>query len=366
MKIPQCNPGDANIAQRDELIAAMTQVLDSGWFILGDKVKCFEKQFADFCGTSFALGVASGTDALELALRALDLPSGARIATVSHTASATGAAIQRAGFEPVFVDIDADTFTMSPEALRETLMKINNIKAVVVVHLYGHPANMPEILNITEKFKVPVIEDCAQAHGASIAGKPVGSWGVMGCFSFYPTKNLGAIGDGGALVTSDKDIYEHLLCLRQYGWRERFDSRECGINSRLDELQAAILSVKLKTLESNNKRRREIAARYYDGLKDLSLKLPEIKKNCVHVFHQFVICLNRRNELKNFLDKRDVSTAIHYPKALHTQGAFQECQYLSLSNTEEKLPEILSLPMYPELTDSMIDIVIEKIHEFYK
>lgn len=364
MKIVQCDPGAANLTRRDEIIAAMTEVVDSGWFILGNKVKKFEAEFAAFCGTSHALGVASGTDALELALRALDLPPGAKVATVSHTASATGAAIQRAGFEAVFVDIDADTFTMSPESLQATLNETDGIEAVIAVHLYGHPANLPEILKITRFRNIPLIEDCAQAHGASIDGKPVGSWGVMGCFSFYPTKNLGAIGDGGAIVTSDAAVYEHLLSLRQYGWKERFVSSERGINSRLDELQAAVLSVKLQDLQQSNTRRREIADIYTAGLKDLNLILPQTKPNCVHAFHQYVIQSGRRDELKAFLASRGVGTAIHYPQALHTQPAFAGCRYLSLKNTEAQLKAILSLPMYAELSDEMLNEVVAVLRDF--
>ena len=364
MKIIQCNPGAANLARRDEIIAAMTEVVDSGWFILGNKVKKFEAEFADFCEADYALGVASGTDALELALHALNLAPGAKVATVSHTASATGAAIQRAGFEAVFVDIDTDTFTMSPEALKATLNEISGIEAVIAVHLYGHPANLPEILKITRTRNIPLIEDCAQAHGASIGGKTVGSWGIMGCFSFYPTKNLGAIGDGGAIVTSDAAVYEHLVSLRQYGWKERFISSERGINSRLDELQAAVLSLKLKDLKQSNARRRQIADIYTAGLKNMPLILPQTKPGCTHAFHQYVIQSDRRDELKSFLASRSIATAIHYPHALHTQPAFAGCQHLSLKNTEAQLKTILSLPMYPELSSEMLNEVIMAVREF--
>lgn len=365
MKVPQCNPGAANIKQRDKILEVMTNVLDSGWYILGKQVRTFETEFARFCGSSFCLGVASGTDALELALRALNLPPDAKIATVAFTASATGAAIRRAGLSPVFVDIDENSFTMSPEALIKTLARIKGIKAVIPVHLYGHPADMVEILNISKEYELPVIEDCAQAHGAEILDRRVGTWGIMGCFSFYPTKNLGGIGDGGAITTSDAKLHEHLGALRQYGWHERFISSENGINSRLDELQAAILSIKLEQLENDNIRRREIAEIYNVNLKALPLALPTLRDDCCHVYHQYVIQCDKRDALMKHMEKNGIGCSIHYPQALHTQPAFTDCEYLDLENTETKLKTILSLPMYPELTDVMVEETIIAARKFF-
>lgn len=366
MKILQCNPGASNFCIKDEILAAVSEVIDSGWYILGQKVKDFEKEFADFCNTSYALGVGNGTDALELALRSLSLPAGAKVATVSLTASATGAAIQRAGNVPYWVDIDAETLTMKPEALYDTIEKCPDIKAIIPVHLYGSPAAMPEIIEIAEAKSIPVIEDCAQAHGAKINQKEVGSWGVCGCFSFYPTKNLGAIGDGGALVTSNSKLYEDALSLRQYGWKKRFYSEEKGINSRLDELQAAVLSVKLKKLEKDNIARRRIASMYDDGFKDLAMELPCQSSGNFNVYHQYVIRTNKRDQLQEFLRSNNVMSAVHYPYGLHEQKAFQECSSLDLSNTNKVIKNILSLPMYPEMSDNDVYYVIETVTKFFK
>ncbi|MCP3964752.1 MAG: DegT/DnrJ/EryC1/StrS family aminotransferase [Lentisphaerae bacterium] len=366
MSIPQCSPFASYEADKEKINDAVLNVLKSGWYILGKEVKAFEKEFAAFCETDFSVGVANGTDAVELALRGLNLPPKSKIAIVSHTASATGAAIHRAGMQPVFVDIDKDSYTMCPLSLEKALLEIPDIKAIISVHLYGHPANMPEIMRIAEKFKVFVIEDCAQAHGAKVDGKRIGSIGVCGCFSFYPTKNLGAIGDGGAVTASSTEIQQQLITLRQYGWKERFVSSEQGINSRLDEIQAALLRVKLASLDAANKRRAEIAAMYNEGLKGLPLSLPKVKNNCVHVYHQYVITLDQRNELKDFLGRFDISTAIHYVKPLHEQPAFASCESVSLCQTESFVKRILSLPMYPEMTDEMVSEVIKVIKKFYK
>ena len=269
--IPQANPKAGYLALKTEIDAAIHRVMESGWYILGGEVREFEKEFAAYVGMPHAVGVASGTDALELALRGFKIGSGDLVFTVSHTAVATVAAIERCGATPVLIDIDPQTFTISPDQLEQTAKELSQtprfakcLKAIIPVHLYGHPADLPAILDIARKYGMVVIEDCAQAHGAKLQNRMVGSWGDIGAFSFYPTKNLGCFGDGGMLVCKDLKIAERVRALREYGWQERYLSSFPGINSRLDELQAAILRVKLAKLDENNQRRREIAG-IYDG-----------------------------------------------------------------------------------------------------
>lgn len=348
--IPQSNPKASYLAHKQEIDEAVSRVLESGWYILGKEVEAFEAEFADYLDVEHAIGVASGTDAIELALRALGVGIGDAVATVSHTAVATVAAILRCGAEPRFIDV-GEYFTMNPESLAEVLGLCPNIKAVVVVHLYGQMADMPVILESAKKHNVMVIEDCAQAHGASLKGKKAGSWGDIGCFSFYPTKNLGALGDAGAVVTKDDKLAEHVRILRQYGWRKRYISDEQGVNSRLDEIQAAVLRVKLKHLDSDNDKRREVTVSYREYLKDTPMQLPKENPCIKHVYHQFVIQSPKRDLLAERLRAAGVATAIHYPAAVHQQPAYSRSVYcpLDLVVTEKIIPMILSLPMFPEL-----------------
>lgn len=351
--IPQCNPKASYLAHRLEIDAAIARVLESGWYILGKEVACFEEEFADYIGVSHAVGVANGTDGIELALRVCGVSYGDIVATVSHTAVATVSAISRAGGTPVFVDIGED-FLMSSASLAEVLKAMSPCKpkAIIVVHLYGQVADMPAILKLANQHDIKVIEDCAQAHGASLQGRKAGAWGAMGCFSFYPTKNLGALGDGGAVVTSDHELAEHIRALRQYGWRRRYISDEEGVNSRLDELQAAILCLKLKYLDTDNQRRREIAAVYRRDLQDAPISLPDLNTEGEHVYHQFVIQSNHRDLLADRLKVSGVATAIHYPAAVHQQAAYSNKAYshIALPITEKIIPRILSLPIFPEMT----------------
>ncbi len=360
--ILQCNPKAGYFAHKKEIDEAVSKVLNSGWYILGDECLAFENEFSKFNQTDFALGVASGTDALELALRALGVVAGDQVITVSHTAVATVSAISRVGAEPVFVDI-LDDYTLDPEQL-EVILRKTKAKAVIVVHLYGQPADMDLIMPIARQFNVPVIEDCAQAHGALFNGKKVGSFGIAGCFSFYPTKNLGAIGDGGMLVTSNKDVYEAAKVIRQYGWKERYISEVQGINSRLDELQAAILRIKLKYLEQSNLQRQKIARFYFDNLSDTHLFLPAKKSVSEHVFHQFVVRTENRDFLKSVLSEKKIGTAVHYPKPVHQQPAYKNPKFcpLPLVNTEGLCSQILSLPMYPELSDNEVAVVCDAVN----
>jgi dTDP-4-amino-4,6-dideoxygalactose transaminase len=362
----QANPKAGYLNRKYEIDVAIRNVLNSGWYILGQEVESFEQEFASYIGASFGIGVASGTDAIEIALRSLDIGHRDLVFTVSHTAVATIAAIERCGATPVLVDIEDSTFTMDPSHLDHTIKSIKNNtlstkgrpKAIIPVHLYGHPVEMAAIMDIAKKYDLYVIEDCAQAHGAEISGRKVGSFGQMAAFSFYPTKNLGAFGDGGIVVTSDGELQRKLLSLRQYGWKERYVSSTPGINSRLDEIQAAILRVKLRYLEESNKRRIHIAKIYGRLLENTFFQLPRgVGEKARHVYHQYVIRAKNRHEVRAYLQENGVGSAIHYPVPIHLQPAYHGHISISLDgllHTERVCREILSLPMYPELRDEQI------------
>ena len=359
------------LAHRESIDAAIRRVLDSGWYILGQEVTAFEREFAEFLGAAHAIGVANGTDAIELALRALGIGAGDTVLTVSHTAVATVAAIERTGAEPLLVDIAPDSFTLDPARLEAAILASagRRLKAVVVVHLYGHPADLPAILAVAKAHGLRVIEDCAQAHGAMLDGRKAGTWGDLAAFSFYPTKNLSAIGDGGAVVTSDLALAARISELRQYGWRERYISAVPGVNSRLDELQAAILRVKLRALSTENARRRELAHLYSTGLAATPLRLPRVRENAEHVFHQYVVRTARRDALLQHLQARGIPAGIHYPQPVHLQSAYAGRIALGaggLPETERACREILSLPMHPQLSDEAAARVVEEISRFHQ
>lgn len=359
--IPQSNPKAGYLAHREAIDAAMARIMQSGWYILGDEVKAFEQAFAGFHGAQWGIGVANGTDAVELALRACGVGAGDYVATVSHTAVATVSAIARIGAQPLFADIDPERYTMDPQSLRELLEGSGKllIKAVVVVHLYGQPADMREILALAKAHGCPVIEDCAQAHGARLHGRSVGTWGDLGCFSFYPTKNLGAFGDGGIIIGNSPERQQELRALREYGWQTRYVSNGVGFNSRLDELQAAILLTKLPYLEQDNARRQHIAQRYDEALSGL-VETPLRSADLSHVYHQYVIRTDGREQLRAALQAEGVGTLVHYPLPVHKQPAFTDPAYrpVPLFNTEAACEGILSLPMYPELSDADVEAVI--------
>lgn len=361
--IPQCNPKASFGACRVEIKEAIDSVLDSGWYILGKKVAEFENAFASFLGARHGLGVASGTDAIELALRACGVKKGDHVITVSHTAVATVAAIERAGAVPVFADIEPGSNTMSPESVKELIRSSDfSYKAIIPVHLYGHPARMDELLMIAKENALFVIEDCAQAHGAMIDDKKIGTFGDIGCFSFYPTKNLGAIGDGGAIVTDQPELFQKARVLQQYGWQERYISAVPGINSRLDEIQAAILNIKLPLLGENNRSRREIARSYTNAFSSREkLTTPCERSGCYHVYHQYVIKLSQRDRFQAYLEGNGVKTAVHYPRPVHLQPAYANriSQIVSLSTTEDIARQVISLPMYPEMNALQVEKVIE-------
>jgi dTDP-4-amino-4,6-dideoxygalactose transaminase len=361
----QNNPKLGYTAQSEQIDTVIKRVLDSGKYILDNEVESFEKEFARYLGVSYAIGVASGTDAIELALRSLHIGWGDTVVTVSNTALATVAAIMRTGAQPLFVDIDPKTYTMSPESF-EGLMKklLKKPKAVIPVHLYGHPADIATIQSIANSYGIYVIEDCAQAHGATINGRKVGGLGHVSAFSFYPTKNLGAYGDAGCVVTNDKCLAENLYSLRQYGCICNGDIITYGINSRLDELQAAILRVKLENLDIQNRKRIECAYRYSNSLSSIhEIDVPYVNNGAQHVFHQYVIRVRHRDLLKQKLLEYNIETKIHYPIPIHKQSAYvrQWTPHISLDITERIASEILSLPMYPEMSEETIQYVVEVI-----
>ncbi len=361
--IRQTDPGAFVRRHRGELLAALERVLDSGWYVLGAEVESFEREFGVQFGLSHTAGVANGTDAVAVALRALGIGHGARVATVSHTAVATVAGIEMTGASPVFVDIDPVSYTMDPQALAAALSKSGPIDAVVVVHLYGHPADLPAILPLTKSLGIPLIEDCAQAHGARIGGRFVGGMGEAAAFSFYPTKNVGAIGDAGLVATSDENVAVRLKMLREYGWKDRI-SQAPGVNSRLDELQAAILRVGLRHLEAGNRRRAEIAAAYDRGLARSGLVLPTQRIGTTHAYHQYVVRLGDRDGLRSRLEKQNIATNIHYPVPVHCQPAYRDRCCIGpagLDASEAAAREVLSLPVYPELDDEAVARVIDAV-----
>ena len=358
------NPGVQYQAYREEIDLAIKRVLESGWYILGDELGNFELEFSDYIGTQHAVGVASGTDALYLSLVACGIGSGDEVITVSHTAVATVAAIELAGAVPVLVDIEPNFYTLNPVCLESALS--DKTKAIIPVHLYGQSASLGDILEFAEKHQLYVIEDCAQAHGAKYQKQKLGTYGDLACFSFYPTKNLGAMGDAGAVVTNNSELAETIGSLREYGWDEKRISVAKGNNSRLDELQAAILRVKLRHLEEGNTARKNIARDYNRGLEGLGFGLPRVNKSNDHVYHLYVIRCRERDKLRQYLRDRGVAAGIHYPIPIHLQPAYLgrlRCAG-KLTETEKAAAEILSLPIYPELDQADIELIIQTMKAF--
>jgi dTDP-4-amino-4,6-dideoxygalactose transaminase len=366
--IPQSSPGRDYRRHQAEIDAAVRRTLDSGWYILGNEVRAFEAEFSAYLGLGEGVGVGNGTDAVELSLRALGVGPGDAVYTVSHTAVATVVGVERTGATPVLVDVDEATYTMDPASLAEAIAADprpggGRPKAVVVVHLYGQIADMTEIMRIARAAGLLVVEDCAQAHGARRDGRIAGTCGDIAAFSFYPTKNLGALGDGGLVATDDASLAARVRELRQYGWRDRYVSATTGMNSRLDELQAAVLRAKLAHLDEDNARRREIAARYDAGLGESAVGIPAVTQGVEHAFHQYVVRSSHREALMASLRDRDISTAIHYPVPVHLQPAYagRLPQPAGLAVTERVVSEIVSLPMFPSLSDEEVERVIQAV-----
>lgn len=340
------NPPAQFQAHSQEIMEAITRVCKKGPYILGPEVESFENEFAAYHTAKYCVGVGSGTDALSLTMKAFGIGHGDEVITVSHTALATAAAIVMTGATPVLTDIEADYYTMDPLKLEAAITP--QTKAIIPVHLYGQPCNMDSIMEIAVKHNLIVIEDCAQAHGAVYKGKKVGTMGHAGCFSFYPTKNLGAIGDGGGVITNDHDIQNRLRRLRQYGWDQERISQEPGVVSRLDELQAAILRVKLQYLDEDNDKRRSIAQTYFSSLKSLALDFPSIRQDCDHAFHLYVVKTKERDTFKRILTEQGIEAGIHYAHPVHHHPGYQDkirISPLGLDVTNKIIQEILTLPL---------------------
>jgi len=367
--IPQTSPLANYLSNRKAIDEAIHRVLSAGRYILGDETAAFERQFADYIGVPYAVGVGNGTEALHLALRALGIGPGDEVITVSHTAVATVAAVEMSGATPVLVDIHPGSYTMDVTLLEKA--RSDRSKAIVPVHLYGQPCDLEQITSFAKTHELFVVEDCAQSHGALYRGHRTGSWGHAAAFSFYPTKNLGAMGDGGAITTHDPSLHEKLRALRQYGWDDGRISQRPGWNSRLDELQAGVLRVKLACLEEGNERRSQIARAYDHLLSGIpELTLPSLIPGTTHVYHQYVIrCAHPsdRNRLMAHLSGQGIQTAVHYPVPVHLQPAYAHRLpgSRSLPVTEEVCPRILSLPLFPELTDEEVGRIAKTIEIFF-
>ena len=371
--IPQANPGAGYRALKPEIDQAVARALSSGWYVLGNELRAFEAEFAAWLGIPSVIGCGNGTDAIALALRGLGIGRGATVVTVSHTAVATVAAIEMTGATPLLIDIDPVHYTMDPDALEQVLAEppraLPPIKAVIPVHLYGQPADLDRIVPLCRHHKVALIEDCAQAHGARLHGRRGGTFGDAATFSFYPTKNLGALGDGGAVAVSDPALAERIAALRQYGWHKHYISDEVGVNSRLDEIQAAILRVKLTHLAAQKARRAEIAGIYTDALFGTPLHPPRTRKDADQVYHLYVTRSPERNRAQATLKENGVGTGIHYPVPVHLQPAYTNRIALGPAGcpkTERAAQEILSLPIYPELTDAEVETIATALKTLFR
>ncbi|MBW2121011.1 MAG: DegT/DnrJ/EryC1/StrS family aminotransferase, partial [Deltaproteobacteria bacterium] len=334
-------------AIEEEIEGAARRVFKSGWFVLGEELERFEEEFARYCNAKHCIGVGSGTEAIHLALLALNIGEGDEVITVANTFIATALAVQYTGARPVFVDIKPGSYHMDPHRIEEKIT--GRTKAIVSVHLYGQAAEIDEIVRVGAEHGLRVVEDACQAHGTRYQGRMVGTFGDAGCFSFYPGKNLGAYGDGGAVITDDDALAEKLRLLRNYGQREKYVHVIKGLNSRLDELQAAILRAKLKYLDLWNERRRKISAQYHRLLYGTDLVLPEMDEGSA--WHIYAVRTRERDRLQEYLKEKGITTLIHYPTPIHLQQSFRDRGYREgdLPVTEEYGKELLSLPIYPEL-----------------
>jgi dTDP-4-amino-4,6-dideoxygalactose transaminase len=370
--IPFLDLKGINVQYREALIEAAVSVIDSGWYVQGSQVKAFEQEFSDYCGTKHAIGVASGLDALILILRAYKelgrLKEGDEVIVPANTYIASILAITENRLKPILVEPEVQSFNLSPDLVEQAITP--NTKAIMVVHLYGQLADMLAINAIAEKHNLLVIEDSAQAHGANISGRKAGNWGNASGFSFYPGKNLGALGDAGAVTTNDDQLSQVIRALGNYGSHKKYENLYQGVNSRLDEIQAAFLRVKLRYLDKETQRRQEIAIAYVQGIKSDKLVLPiqhstsNIQKLSDHVFHLFVIRTQQRKKLQNYLTEQGIQTLIHYPIAPHHQKAYQFWSNSGYPLTEAIHREVLSLPISPVMTDKQVQLVIEAINKY--
>jgi dTDP-4-amino-4,6-dideoxygalactose transaminase len=370
MKVPLLDLHGQYQGLREELLAAVTRVMDSQRFVLGDEGRALEAEIAEYCTTRFAVGCASGSDALLLALMALDVTNGDEVITTPFSFFATASAITRLGARPVFVDIDPLTYNLDPDAVTDAITP--HTKVIMPVHLYGQCADMEALIEIGERHRIPIVEDAAQAIGAEDAGRRAGSFGAIGCFSFYPTKNLGGAGDGGILTTNDPNLAARLRTLRVHGGAVEYRHEEVGINSRLDEIQAAVLRVKLSHLDGWSKQRRENARRYDELFSkrqpNFEVVTPYVREEARHIFHQYVLRVpEHRDDLVKHLGENGVGTGIYYPIPLHLQECFAFLGYRkgACAEAERAACETLALPVYPELTESQQRYVVACVANFY-
>ncbi|MDZ7361446.1 MAG: DegT/DnrJ/EryC1/StrS family aminotransferase [candidate division KSB1 bacterium] len=366
MNIPFLDLSRQYVAMKNEIDAAIARVFRRAWFILGEEVEVFEQEFANYLGAQHGVGVGSGTEALHLALLACGVAPGDEVITVPNTAVPTISAISFANAVPKLVDIDPNTFTMDVRQVESAIT--SRTKVLMPVHLYGQTAEMKPLLDIARKHNLRVVEDACQAHGATYDGQRAGTLGDAGCFSFYPSKNLGAYGDGGFVCTNDPEIDQRLRLLRNYGQTKRYYHATKGFNSRLDEMQAAVLRAKLVYLDRWNTSRRELAKKFDGLLQDLPITLPKVATWGNHVFHLYVIRTPQRDQLCSFLAERGIQTIIHYPVPVHLQEAYRDLNVPAgaLPEAEKAAREIVSLPFYPEMRGDEIELLVAAMHEFYQ
>lgn len=349
---------------KTQVMEAIERVYDSNWFIMGKQLEQFEQEMAEFCESKYCIGVGNGLDALYLILRAYDIKAGDEVIVPSNTYIATALAVSMVGATPVFVEPNVTTYNIDPTLIEKSVT--DKTKAIMAVHLYGQPADMDPILKIARKYDLKVIEDNAQAQGALYKGKKTGSLGDAAGISFYPGKNIGALGDGGAVVTNDEELAKRIRTLRNYGSQVKYKNNEKGVNSRLDELQAGILRVKLTHLTDWNNERNRIAEYYINNIKNSNITLPSKLDTVTHAWHQFVINVKGRDKLQKYLESNGIGTMIHYPIPIHKQEAYAEFNYLagSLPIAETMAEQVLSLPMYPGLTKEDLDYIIDKLNNY--
>lgn len=351
-----------NNRYREEIASRIKDILDKGWYLQGEENENFTKNFANFCGTKFALGVANGLDALNLIIKAYGFGNGDEIIVPANTYIATILAISENGCIPILVEPDIKTYNINPDSIEEKIT--SKTKAIMVVHLYGQAVQMEKIWKIAKKYNLKIIEDSAQAHGAIYQENRTGNLGDASGFSFYPGKNLGCIGDGGAVTTNDEELFNKIKAIANYGSDRKYHHIYKGVNSRLDEIQAAVLDIKLKHLDSDNNKRREISKYYRENIKNSKIILPETYDEKSHVWHIFAVRTQNRDEFQKYLTEKGIQTIIHYPTPPHKQGAYKEWNNLSFPITEEIHNTILSLPISPVMTDSEIEKVVEVVNEY--
>lgn len=351
-----------NNRYREEIDSRIKNILDKGWYLQGEENEIFTKNFANFCGTKFALGVANGLDALNLIIKAYGFGKGDEIIVPANTYIATILAISENGCTPISVEPDIKTYNINPDKIEEKITP--KTKAIMVVHLYGQAVQMEKIWEIAKKYNLKIIEDSAQAHGAIYQGKRTGNLGAASGFSFYPGKNLGCMGDGGAVTTNDEELFNKIKAIANYGSDRKYHHIYKGVNSRLDEIQAAVLDVKLNHLDSDNNKRREISKYYRENIKNPKIILPETYDEKSHVWHIFAVRTQNRDEFQKYLKNKEIQTIIHYPTPPHKQGAYKEWNDLSFPITEEIHNTILSLPISPVMTDLEVEKVVEVVNEF--